>query len=149
MRKFLRDVGRQGLTCLGLCLTVWASAAQSQSSQAIIRYEAVHNPVVGAYGMVASQNNFASQVGRDILQRGGNAVDAAVAMGFALAVTLPRAGNIGGGGFMLVHLAEQGRTIALDDLSIMEMHQNHCLTQFGHAESEYHSGFSIKSIVSV
>jgi gamma-glutamyltranspeptidase/glutathione hydrolase len=64
--------------------------------------------------MVVSQNDLASKIGRDILRQGGNAVDAAVATGFALAVTLPRAGNLGGSGFMLVHLAESGETIALD-----------------------------------
>ena len=57
------------------------------------------------HGMVVSQERQATRIGVDILQQGGNAVDAAVAVGFALAVTLPKAGNIGGGGFMLVHLA--------------------------------------------
>ena len=71
-------------------------------------------PVVAAHGMVASQEKHASQIGVDVLRRGGNAVDAAVAVGFALAVALPKAGNIGGGGFMLVYLAKQHRTIAID-----------------------------------
>lgn len=71
-------------------------------------------PVLARSGMVSSQERRASAVGVDILRRGGNAVDAAVAVGFALAVTLPRAGNIGGGGFMLVHLAKTGETIAID-----------------------------------
>ena len=64
--------------------------------------------------MVVSQESAASLVGLDILKRGGNAVDAAVAVGFALAVTLPRAGNLGGGGFMLIRLAEGNRTVAID-----------------------------------
>lgn len=71
-------------------------------------------PVLAKNGMVASQERRASEVGVDILKRGGNAVDAAVAVGFALAVTLPRAGNLGGGGFMLVHLAKSGESIAID-----------------------------------
>ena len=64
--------------------------------------------------MVVSQEATASHVGVHILKQGGNAVDAAVAMGFALAVTLPRAGNIGGGGFMLIHLANEQKTVAID-----------------------------------
>ena len=64
--------------------------------------------------MIVSQEAAASRVGLDILKRGGNAVDAAVAVGFALAVTLPRAGNLGGGGFMLIYRADLDRTIAID-----------------------------------
>src|SRR5579863_10269951 len=61
--------------------------------------------VVAEHGMVVAQEALAARVGADILQKGGNAVDAAVAVGFALAVTYPRAGNIGGGGFMVIHRA--------------------------------------------
>ncbi len=64
--------------------------------------------------MVASQEDTATRVGVDILKQGGNAVDAAVAVGFALAVTHPAAGNLGGGGFMLIHWADRGETVALD-----------------------------------
>ncbi len=74
----------------------------------------VARPVLARHGMVVAQESQAAQIGRDILQRGGNAVDAAVATGFALAVTYPRAGNIGGGGFMVIHLARGGRNIAID-----------------------------------
>lgn len=74
----------------------------------------VFHPVEATNGMVATEQNLASQVGLEILKKGGNAVDAAVAIGFSLAVSLPNAGNIGGGGFMLVHDAKSGKTIALD-----------------------------------
>ncbi len=68
---------------------------------------------VGRDGMVVAQEAVAARIGVDILKRGGNAVDAAVAVGFALAVTYPRAGNLGGGGFMVIHLAN-GQDIAID-----------------------------------
>jgi gamma-glutamyltranspeptidase/glutathione hydrolase len=70
--------------------------------------------VTAAHGMVASQEKQATRIGVDILRQGGNAVDAAVAVGFALAVSYPQAGNIGGGGFMLVHLADRHETVAID-----------------------------------
>src|SRR5579862_547525 len=65
-------------------------------------------------GLVVAQESRAARIGVEILDRGGNAVDAAVATGFALAVTYPRAGNIGGGGFMVIHLAKDNRDIAID-----------------------------------
>ena len=71
-------------------------------------------PVIASHGMVVAQEGTAARVGLEILKKGGNAVDAAVATGLALAVTLPRAGNLGGGGFMLVHLAKQNKTLAID-----------------------------------
>ena len=71
-------------------------------------------PVFARHGMVVAQEKIAARIGADILKRGGNAVDAAVATGFAMAVTYPRAGNIGGGGFMVIHLASEKRDIALD-----------------------------------
>jgi gamma-glutamyltranspeptidase / glutathione hydrolase len=75
---------------------------------------ATARPVVAKHGMIVSQEAAASRVGLDILKRGGNAVDAAVAVGFALAVTMPRAGNLGGGGFMLIYRANLNQTIAID-----------------------------------
>ncbi len=70
--------------------------------------------VLAHNGMVVAQESRAARIGVEILDRGGNAVDAAVATGFALAVTYPRAGNIGGGGFMMIHLAKDNRDIAID-----------------------------------
>jgi gamma-glutamyltranspeptidase/glutathione hydrolase len=64
--------------------------------------------------MVAAQDRLAADVGRDILKKGGNVVDAAVATGFALAVTHPQAGNIGGGGFMMIKFAGREDVIAID-----------------------------------
>lgn len=83
-------------------------------AQGIVSYRALHHPVYGRTGMVAAQNMVATQIGVAVLADGGNAVDAAVAVGFALAVTLPRAGNIGGGGFMLVYDADADSTTAID-----------------------------------
>jgi len=71
------------------------------------------NPIKAKNGMVVSANDLATKVGVVILKNGGNAVDAAVAVGFALSVTYPVAGNIGGGGFMVIHLAD-GRDITID-----------------------------------
>ncbi len=72
------------------------------------------NDVTGKSGMVVSVDDYASRVGIDILKKGGNAVDAAVAVGFALAVTYPAAGNIGGGGFMVIKFPERSEAVALD-----------------------------------
>ncbi len=80
----------------------------------LVSYTTIHHPVLAEAGMVVSQNTIATQVGRDILQKGGNAVDASVAVGFALAVTLPRAGNIGGSGFSLVYDQEDASVAAYD-----------------------------------
>ncbi|MBT1511359.1 gamma-glutamyltransferase [Bradyrhizobium sp. SRL28] len=70
--------------------------------------------VAAEHGLVVAQERLAAQVGADILRQGGNAVDAAVATGFALAVTYPRAGNIGGGGFMVIHSAARNEDVAID-----------------------------------
>ena len=83
-------------------------------AQGIASYRDLHHPEFSKTGMVAAQNRVPAEIGAQVLADGGNAVDAAVATGFALAVTLPRAGNIGGGGFMLVYDAESKKTIAID-----------------------------------
>src|SRR6185295_12154402 len=74
---------------------------------------ASREPVRARHGIVASTNEVASRVGVDIMKRGGNAIDAAIAVAFALAVTHPAAGNLGGGGFMMIRL-KNGKTTAID-----------------------------------
>lgn len=98
------------LVAIAACSLLTATA----HGEALLDPDARFHPVISDSGMVVSQEILASQAGADILSAGGNAVDAAVATGFALAVTLPRAGNLGGGGFMLVYLAEADKTIAID-----------------------------------
>jgi len=111
--------------------------------QAIYSHMAIHHPVWAKDGMVSSQEAIATQIGVDILKQGGNAIDAAVAVGYALAVTLPRAGNIGGGGFMLVYLADEQRTIAIDyrEMAPAKAHRDMYLDEHGEADaklSRYH-----------
>ena len=84
------------------------------SNQSYIDYQSPYHPVVSNSGMVVSQNFLSSDIGIEILNKGGNAVDAAVAVGFSLAITLPRAGNLGGGGFMLVYIKEKNEIFYID-----------------------------------
>lgn len=111
-RKFVAAAASLALAAPALGQPV--PAAKAPANDYIIEYDSIHHPVISRDGMVASQNDVASRVGAAILARGGNAVDAAVATGLALAVTLPRAGNLGGGGFMLVYLAAERRTVAIE-----------------------------------
>ena len=88
---------------VAFCLVLFVALASARAEPASFRN-----------GMVVSEDRFATLVGLSVLKQGGNAVDAAVAVGFALAVTYPRGGNLGGGGFMLVHMAKTGETVAID-----------------------------------
>ena len=94
--------------------TLTSTTNTARTDQAIYSEDAIEHPLWAKNGMVATQEALASDIGLKILKDGGNAVDAGVAVGFALAVTLPRAGNIGGGGFMMIYDAKQGKTVALD-----------------------------------
>ena len=118
---------------LGACTTPAPAPDPSNGTatpNVVIRYDDIHHGVHANAGMVVSQNFIATQVGQAVLRSGGNAVDAAVAVGFALAVTLPRAGNVGGSGFMIVHDAATGQQTAYDFRSAMpasfdpEQHRN-------------------------
>ena len=111
-KKFLRTIGA-AVWCTALATVAFGQTAPPAPAP-IITNQARFLPVVARNGMVATQEKHATRVGVEILKAGGNAVDAAVAVGFALAVTHPQAGNIGGGGFMLVHLASRNETIAID-----------------------------------
>jgi len=95
-------------------LAVGPSPAAAQDAAPIFSRHDLTHPVWAAHGMVAAQEAVAARAGLAVLEAGGNAVDAAVTVGFALAVTLPRAGNLGGGGFMLIHDAAAGETVAID-----------------------------------
>ena len=94
-----------------LSLILFVSHLQSTD---YIDYPHPFHPTTTSGGMVVSQNALSSDIGIKILDMGGNAVDAAVAVGFSLATTLPRAGNIGGGGFMLIYLKDKEKVFYID-----------------------------------
>ncbi len=105
--KRIRDSARC-LTALGLILLAFLPCSLETASAAA-RY-----PVRGRHGMVSSAEPFATRAGLEILKAGGNAVDAAVAVGFALAVTYPAAGNLGGGGFLLLRKGDGSEVATID-----------------------------------
>jgi gamma-glutamyltranspeptidase / glutathione hydrolase len=98
---------------LVLSLGGLAAAQDMRRGLAPLAADTIHS-VVAEHGMVVAQEKTAARIGTDILRRGGNAVDAAVATGFAMAATYPRAGNIGGGGFMVIHSADRHEDVAID-----------------------------------
>jgi gamma-glutamyltranspeptidase/glutathione hydrolase len=106
-------MGRR-LHCIALAL-VCALATPAFARDAYVPQAAGNIHAVAAeHGLVVAQEKIAARIGADVLRQGGNAVDAAVATGFAMAVTYPRAGNIGGGGFMVIHLAHSNEDVAID-----------------------------------
>lgn len=98
---------------LSIAINELVQAKEPQDRPPAIVFDSLVHPQISENGMVSAQDRLATEVGREILRRGGNAVDAAVATGFALAVTHPQAGNLGGGGFMMVSLAT-GEVVAID-----------------------------------
>jgi gamma-glutamyltranspeptidase / glutathione hydrolase len=118
------------LLCFALLCSLTVTPAQFSSSGSI--HAASRPPVRGKRGMVSSVSEIASQVGVDVLKRGGNAVDAAVAVGLALAVVWPSAGNLGGGGFMIIRRAD-GKATAIDyrEMAPAAAHRNVYLNDKG------------------
>jgi gamma-glutamyltranspeptidase/glutathione hydrolase len=116
LMAFVTAERRSFFAAIALVAACWWPAAAQEQGRAHYTPPAaatVH-PVAAEHGMVVAQEKLAARIGADVLRRGGNAVDAAVATGFAMAVTYPRAGNIGGGGFMIIHLAERDQDVAID-----------------------------------
>lgn len=117
-------------------LLLWQGSVAAQ----VVSYgveEDIFHPVYAKNGMVASVNSIATRVGVDVLERGGNAVDAAVAVGYVLAVTHPQAGNIGGGGFMLLR-TKDGKTTAIDfrEMAPSKASRDMFLDEKGNADSK-------------
>jgi gamma-glutamyltranspeptidase/glutathione hydrolase len=104
-KSYLISIFLASLLCNGLI---------QARTQTTLDYQSRIHPEIASDFMVVTQNKHATEVGYDILRKGGNAVDAAVAVGFALAVTLPRAGNLGGGGFILIYDKESDAISAID-----------------------------------
>lgn len=124
------------LCALGISLELTACQPTQEARSGL---PAGLGPQHGANGMVASVNLIASQVGVEVLKAGGNAVDAAIATGFALAVVHPSAGNIGGGGFMVIRFPD-GRTTALDfrEKAPLAAHAEMFLDENGEYSSQIH-----------
>jgi gamma-glutamyltranspeptidase / glutathione hydrolase len=112
----LTALRRKLLAAIALAVALVAPAAAQEQHRGFYTPPAastIHS-IVAEHGLVVAQEKVAARIGADVLKRGGNAIDAAVATGFAMAVTYPRAGNIGGGGFMVIHLKDHSEDIAID-----------------------------------
>jgi len=113
-----RVIGRINKTLLALLLLIASLSPLPAQAQALLDEAPAASTgvpaVLARHGMVVAQEARAARIGVEILRNGGNAVDAAVATGFALAVTYPRAGNIGGGGYMVIHLAREDLDTTID-----------------------------------
>lgn len=129
----MRLCSRYQRVVLSLIITVSVIAAPfTVSGYVHSAAPASRQPVRAKHGIVASTNQIASQVGVDVMKRGGNAVDAAIAVALALAVTYPAAGNLGGGGFMMIRL-RSGKTTAIDyrEMAPAAAHRNVYLDKDG------------------
>ena len=134
-KRFVRKLA--GFAFIGLLALPLLARGEGRLDPAIGRAQAV----TAEHGMVVAQEAMAARIGAGILQKGGNAVDAAVAVGFALAVTYPRAGNIGGGGFMVIHRAGAAdgsgdTTIDYRETAPAAINENSFLDAQGNADSQ-------------
>ncbi len=124
-----------------------ASSTQSLAqTDPTYRGKARFHPVVAGNAMISTENRYATEAGLEVLKEGGNAVDAAVTIGFTLAVTFPRAGNLGGGGFMLVYLEENNEVVTIDYREKAPLKASHdmFLDKYGNVHKEK-SRYSILS----
>ena len=115
-RMIFKELDRRTFfASIALCILALMPAAAQEGRRVYTPppLDSVHS-IPAEHGMVVAQEKLGVQIGADILRRGGNAVDAAVATGFAMAVTYPPAGNIGGGGFMVIHMRGRGEDVAID-----------------------------------
>lgn len=131
--KFLAAVQQVTLTVIiALGLVGAPVLAIPQHASVTVAAASAREPIRAKHAIVASTSQIASQVGVDIMKRGGNAVDAAIAVALALAVTYPAAGNLGGGGFMMIRLRD-GRTTAIDyrEMAPAAAHRNIYLDKDG------------------
>lgn len=128
----LRRLASSLLATVVVAVLITAPTPQFLSATTSTAAAASREPVRAKNGLVASTNEIASKVGVDVMKRGGNAVDAAIAVALALAVTYPAAGNLGGGGFMMIRLRD-GKTTAIDyrEMAPAAAHRNVYIDQDG------------------
>ncbi|MBI4229057.1 MAG: gamma-glutamyltransferase [Deltaproteobacteria bacterium] len=110
----LHPVTVKRISVIILLFLLFVSDALTGQELPIYNPKEIFQPVASRNGMVSSADAYATRAGLRVLREGGNAIDAAVTVGFTLAVTFPRAGNLGGGGFMLIYKADSKRVVAID-----------------------------------
>ena len=135
---YLKSMKKKYFIGAFMSLLVCIGSIQART-QTTLDYQSRIHPQIASDFMVVTQNKHATEVGYNVLREGGNAVDAAVAVGFALAVTLPRAGNLGGGGFILIYDKESNDISAIDYRSAAPISstsdlftQGESVVRFGH-----------------
>ncbi|MFP4623549.1 MAG: gamma-glutamyltransferase [Gemmatimonadota bacterium] len=145
MIPFLRSFRPTPLVAAALVVAAGCAPAEAPHAGEGVRAAAptavvpAERPAVAERGMVVSAHLFASQIGDEILRKGGNAVDAAVATGFALAVVYPRAGNIGGGGFMVIRFPDgEATTVDFREKAPLAAHPEMWLDESGEYDSRRH-----------